>query len=404
MSNHTTCNSLCNFPKQSTPNSDELSKLKQWIREQTLSLGFSNCGFVNPHNPTFSEQLSHLQQRLTKGYHGEMYFLHENHDKRANPALLVEGTQIILSVCLNYLVQPPERKKIIDNDRPNNAIIARYARGRDYHKTMRGLLKTLAQRIEQHLIKHYPHLTDAFIFRPFADSAPIFEKAIAEQAGLGWTGKHTLLINQKSGSFFVLGELFLGLPLIADADEEKNNQQIPTINLEPNKITPVNRCGSCSACMDICPTNAIVSPNEIDARLCIPYLTIEHKGSIPIELRPKIGNRVFGCDDCQLICPWNKFAKMAVVDDFNPRHHLDNISLLEIWTWTENEFLKKTEGSPIRRTGFDNFMRNVAVALGNAPFNQTIIDKLQDKRPQLSENTQEHIDWAITQQWTKKPN
>ncbi len=368
----------------------DLYALKTWIQQQAVQLGFTDCGVVHPDNPIFAKQLTALQMWLAEGNHGEMAFFAQNHDKRANPALLVAGTQSIISVRLDYLVAKPPKRAVPDNDCPDKAIIARYARGRDYHKTMRGRLKTLANRIEEKLKKDYPHLAEGFVFRPFSDSAPIFERALAEQAGLGWTGKHTLLINRQTGSFFVLGELFTSLPLPAT---------IPTFK---------THCGTCTACIDICPTQAIrktTSGNyEVDARRCISYLTIELAGVIPLEFRKAIGNRVFGCDDCQLICPWNKFAKLAVLDDFNPKHGLDDSTLLELWAWDENEFLAKTEGSAIRRTGYENFMRNVAVALGNAPFNHTIIDKLREKRPTLSTNTQAHIDWAIHEQTLKQGN
>jgi epoxyqueuosine reductase len=369
---------------------NELNALKGWIKAQAKALGFADCGFVHPANPIFSKQLGALQTWLAQGKHGDMLFFEANHDKRANPALLVDRTQSIISVRLDYLVTPPPKRSVPDNERPNSAIIARYARGRDYHKTMRGLLKTLASLIQEKLTTDYPQYANDFVFRPFSDSAPIFERALAEQAGLGWTGKHTLLIHPQAGSFFVLGELFTSLPLAED------KKQIETIS---------SHCGSCRACIHVCPTHAIrktpTGHYDVDARLCISYLTIELDGKIPVELRPKIGNRIFGCDDCQLICPWNKFARLATIEDFNPRHRLDEVSLLELWAWDAQDFLTKTEGSPIRRTGYDNFMRNVAVALGNAPFNQAIIDKLQQKRPMLSENTQEHIDWATQQQLNK---
>lgn len=369
---------------------NELNALKGWIKAQAKALGFADCGFVHPANPIFSKQLYALQTWLSQGKHGDMLFFEDNHDKRANPALLVDKTQSIISVRLDYLVTPPPKRSVPDNERPNSAIIARYARGRDYHKTMRGLLKTLARLIQDKLTTDYPQYANDFVFRPFSDSAPIFERALAEQAGLGWTGKHTLLIHPQAGSFFVLGELFTSLPLAED------KKQIETT---------LSHCGSCRACIHVCPTHAIrktpTGHYDVDARLCISYLTIELDGKIPVELRPKIGNRIFGCDDCQLICPWNKFARLATVEDFNPRHRLDEVSLLELWAWDAQDFLTKTEGSPIRRTGYDNFMRNVAVALGNAPFSQAIIDKLQQKRPMLSENTQEHIDWAIQQQLNK---
>lgn len=369
---------------------NELNALKGWIKAQAKALGFADCGFVHPANPIFSKQLGALQTWLAQGKHGDMLFFEDNHDKRANPALLVDRTQSIISVRLDYLVTPPPKRSVPDNERPNSAIIARYARGRDYHKTMRGLLKTLAKLIQEKLTTDYPQYANNFVFRPFSDSAPIFERALAEQAGLGWTGKHTLLIHPQAGSFFVLGELFTSLPLAEDKKQIK---------------TTLSHCGSCRACIHVCPTHAIrktpTGHYDVDARLCISYLTIELDGKIPVELRPKIGNRIFGCDDCQLICPWNKFARLATIEDFNPRHRLDEVSLLELWAWDAQDFLTKTEGSPLRRTGYDNFMRNVAVALGNAPFSQAIIDKLQQKRPMLSENTQEHIDWATQQQLSK---
>ncbi|ELA08228.1 ferredoxin [Moraxella macacae 0408225] len=373
---------LDNSDNANLDNTNTLTILKHWIKEQALDLGFSDCGVVHPDNPIFPQQLAKLKQWLADGYHGNMNFFHENHDKRANPALLVAGTKSILSVRLDYLVTPPPKRSIPDNDYPNHAIIARYARGRDYHKIMRSRLKALALRIHDKLKTDYPQFADDFVFRPFSDSAPISERPLAEQAGLGWTGKHTLLINQKSGSFFVLGELFTSLPLPADSP-----------------VLP--HCGSCSACMDICPTGAIVGEQLVDARRCISYLTIELDSEIPLELRPKMGNKIFGCDDCQLVCPWNKFAKLAKIDDFNPRHNLDSSSLLDLWGWDNAIFLANTEGSPLRRTGYDNFMRNIAVALGNAPFDQNIVDKLKQKYPTLSENAQIHIDWAIKQQLAK---
>ena len=294
---------------------NELNALKGWIKAQAKALGFADCGFVHPANPIFVKQLDALQTWLAQGKHGDMLFFEDNHDKRANPALLVDRTQSIISVRLDYLVTPPPKRSVPDNERPDSAIIARYARGRDYHKTMRGLLKTLARLIQDKLTTDYPQYANDFVFRPFSDSAPIFERALAEQAGLGWTGKHTLLIHPQAGSFFVLGELFTSLPLAED------NKQIETIS---------SHCGSCRACIHVCPTHAIrktpTGHYDVDARLCISYLTIELDGKIPVELRPKIGNRIFGCDDCQLICPWNKFARLATIEDFNPRHRLDEVS------------------------------------------------------------------------------
>ncbi|AXY58450.1 tRNA epoxyqueuosine(34) reductase QueG [Acinetobacter chinensis] len=345
-------------------------ELKVWIKAQALQLGFADCVIARP---DAQAELPRFKEYLKRGYHGDMKFLEENLEKRANPALLVPGTRSIICVRMNYLVETPKPRYVPDE--PNNAIIARYARGRDYHKVMRGRLKTLAGLIKDR--------TGEFESRPFADSAPVFEKSLAENAGMGWTGKHTLLIHKKSGSFFVLGELFTSLDLPFD---------------EPATA----HCGSCTACIDICPTQAIVEPYMLDARKCIAYLTIEYKGIIPEELRRGIGNRVFGCDDCQLICPWNSFAKKASIDDFNPRHDLDRLTLLDLWHWDETTFLNCTEGSPIRRTGYQSFMRNIAIGLGNAPYSQQIIDALQHNRALHDDIVQIHIDWAIAEQLSKR--
>lgn len=344
--------------------------LKAWIKAQALELGFADCVIAKP---DAQAELPRFKEYLKRGYHGDMKFLEENLEKRADPTLLVPGTKSIICVRMNYLVETPKPRYVPDE--PNAAIIARYARGRDYHKTMRGRLKTLATKIREKV--------GDFESRPFADSAPIFEKSLAENAGMGWTGKHTLLIHKKSGSFFVLGELFTSLDLPFDSPATAH-------------------CGSCTACIDICPTQAIVEPYMLDARKCIAYLTIEFQGIIPEELRRGIGNRVFGCDDCQLICPWNSFAKKATIDDFNPRHGLDDVNLLDLWHWDETTFLACTEGSPLRRTGFQSFKRNIAIGLGNAPFSEQIVLALQTKNQQHDEIVQVHIDWAIQEQLTKK--
>ncbi|GEA65184.1 epoxyqueuosine reductase [Acinetobacter lwoffii] len=345
------------------------AELKAWIKAQALELGFSDCVIAKP---DAQAELVRLQEYLDRGYHGDMKFLEDNLEKRANPALLVPSTRSIICVRMDYLVEAPEPRYI--PYAPNSAIIARYARGRDYHKTMRGRLKTLATRIREKV--------GDFESRPFADSAPIFEKSLAESAGMGWTGKHTLLIHKTSGSFFVLGELFTSLELPFDEPATKH-------------------CGSCTACIDICPTQAIVEPYMLDARRCIAYLTIEYKGIIPEDLRRGIGNRVFGCDDCQLICPWNSFAQVTSVEDFQSRHGLDQVSLLDLWQWDEATFLSTTEGSPMRRTGYQSFMRNIAIGLGNAPFDGQIIQVLQQQRDQHDEIVQVHIDWAIQEQLAK---
>lgn len=356
--------------------------IKHWIKETAQSLGFADCGFLSVHHPLFVKQTEQLKQWLAKGYEAQLQFMHSNHHLRAHPEQLVEGAKTIISVRMDYLTQTPTPRTVTDNDYPNQGIIARYARGRDYHKTMRSRLKQLALKIEA-MLPEWRHLdigadTD-FIFRPFSDSAPIFERPIADAAGLGWTGKHTLLINKQAGSFFVLGELFMSLELPDD---------------EPVK----EHCGSCSACINICPTQAIVAPYELNASACISYLTIEHDGIIDEKYRRAIGNRIFGCDDCQLICPWNRYANLTPVEDFAPRHRLDSSSLLELWQWQEAEFMKKTEGSPLRRTGYVNFLRNIAIGLGNATANQETIEALQAKLGLHNTMLDEHIDWAIAEQ------
>ncbi|WP_201548760.1 tRNA epoxyqueuosine(34) reductase QueG [Psychrobacter fjordensis] len=359
--------------------------VKQWIKTQAQALGFADCGFLSVHHPLFAKQIVQLQQWLEKGYEGQLQFMHSNHELRANPEQLVDGARTIISVRMDYLTQAPKPRSVTDNDLPNQGIIARYARGRDYHKTMRSRLKQLALKIET-MLPEWQHLNIGserdFIFRPFSDSAPIFERPIADAAGLGWTGKHTLLINKQAGSFFVLGELFISLELPDD---------------QPIK----EYCGSCSACIDICPTQAIVAPYELNASACISYLTIEHKGTIDTKYRRAIGNRVFGCDDCQLICPWNRYANITPVEDFAPRHNLDSSSLLELWQWQEADFMKKTEGSPLRRTGYVSFLRNIAIGLGNANASTDTVAQLQSKLGVHNEILDEHILWAITEQQDK---
>lgn len=357
--------------------------IKTWIKDQALELGFADCGFLSVHHELFAEQTKRLQAWLAQDLHGSLHFLEENHHLRADPSLLVAGAKTIISVRMDYLQNAPEPRCISDNDRPNHAIIARYARGRDYHKTMRQRLKQLAKVIENELPNWHGlgvGAENAFVFRPFSDSAPIFERAIAEACGLGWAGKNTLLINRHGGSFFNLGELFVSLSLCDD------NASTHTKKL----------CGSCSACIDICPTRAIIAPHTLNAGACISYLTIEHKGVIDVKYRKAIGNRIFGCDDCQLICPWNKFAKLATISDYQARHGLDEIDLLTIWGWDENEFLQKTEGSPIRRTGYLGLMRNVAIALGNSQptDTQAVLSALQS-RLGTDSVLDEHIMWAI---------
>lgn len=291
--------------------------------------------------------------------------------KRSRPAELMPGTLRIISVRMDYL---PPGSRITENlTQPEKAYISRYALGRDYHKVIKQRLTLLANKITENV--------GSFGYRAFVDSAPVMEKPLAEKAGLGWIGKHTNLLNAKAGSWFFLGELYTDLPLPIDQ-------------------AATNHCGSCNACIDICPTQAIVGPYQLDARRCISYLTIENRGPIPEEFRSHIGNRIFGCDDCQLICPWNKFAKHTDEKDFQPRHGLANAELVELFLWNETEFLEKTSGSAIRRAGYEGWLRNIAVALGNAPSSPKIIAALQTRQYHPSELVREHVDWALAQHKT----
>lgn len=343
---------------------ETLQSLANQIKECAISLGFQQCGITGT---DLSAEADALQDWLDKGYQGEMGYLENNFDMRINPALLTEGTQRIICVRMNCLPPDTETIKILKN--PDQAYISRYTMGRDYHKVMRKKLTQLGKEITS--------LIGEFGYRPFVDSAPVLERPLARNSGLGWQGKHTLILNREAGSWFLLGELFVDLPLPIDP---------PYIE---------EHCGQCQACIDICPTQAIVAPYQLDARRCISYLTIELKGSIPEEFRPLIGNRIFGCDDCQLICPWNRFAQASDEKDFTPRHQLDNISLLELLEWDEATFLKRTEGSAIRRTGFSGWQRNIAVALGNSHGGDRVIlalNKLVDAGDSL---VSEHALWAL---------
>lgn len=309
-----------------------------------------------------------LQVWLAHKFHGEMAYMARNTDKRAHPHKLVPGTIRIITARLNYLPSDTQPLNLLKNKQ--KAYISRYALGRDYHKLIRKRLTKLAQKINQ--------VIGDFNYRAFADSAPVFEKPLAEKSGLGWMGKNTLILNKKAGSWFFLGTLYTDLPLPIDS--------------------PVaNHCGSCRACIDVCPTKAIIAPYQLNAKRCISYLTIENRGSIPLELRPLIGNRIFGCDDCQLICPWNKFAKFTDENDFLPRHQLNDRSLLELFNWNEPEFLKKTEGSAIRRTGYLGWLRNIAVALGNSQMTNEVVAALDAKKNHSSDLVVEHVIWALKQ-------
>ncbi len=334
--------------------------IKSWGRD----LGFQHIGIADT---DLSRHEAHLVRWLASGRHGDMDYMLRHGSRRTHPAELVPGTVRVISARMDYWpgAATPIQEIL---EEPARAFVSRYALGRDYHKLMRSRLQKLADRVATRV--------GSFGYRVFTDSAPVLEKALAEKAGLGWIGKHTNLIDAKTGSWFFLGELFTDLPLPPD---------------EPAS----NHCGSCRACLDICPTKAIVAPYELDARRCISYLTIELRGSIPEELRPLIGNRIYGCDDCQLVCPWNKFARPTPEPDFAPRHGLDAATLIELFRWSETEFLTYTEGSAIRRIGYDCWLRNIAVALGNAPHSEAVITALRAGLPAASALVAEHIHWAL---------
>ena len=319
-----------------------------------------------------NEASDHFKAWLKHGFHGSMGYMAQNLDKRAHPAKLHPGTVRIITVRLDYLPQDDHTTKTLQQK--NQAYIARYALGRDYHKVIRKKLTQLAKLIEQRI--------GPFGYRAFTDSAPILERALAANSGLGWIGKNTMLINRKAGSWFFLGELYTDLPLPTD---ERTSAH----------------CGSCSACISICPTKAIVAPYQLDARKCISYLTIENKGSIPIQYRKAMSNRIFGCDDCQIICPWNKFAKHTNETDFKPRHQFNHIELLTLFNWDETTFLNNTAGSAIRRTGYTGWLRNIAVALGNAPRSKNIITALKKRLSHPNEIVVEHVKWALVEQQKK---
>ena len=341
------------------------------IRRWGEELGFQQVGFSDI-------DLRQAEQRLTdwldKQYHGEMSYMSRHGSKRSRPELLVPGTMSVITARMDYLTDDQENAKAL-LDHPSKAYVSRYAVGRDYHKVLRGRLRALAKRIEEKIgpLGH----------RIFVDSAPVLEKPLAEKAGLGWIGKHTNLINRDAGSWFFLGELYTDIELPVDEPE-------PT------------HCGTCRACIDVCPTGAIVGPYELDARRCISYLTIELKNEIPVEHRKHIGNRIYGCDDCQLFCPWNKFAVKSNEADFKPRHDLDDSDLAELFLWTEEEWLSNTEGSAIRRIGYEQWLRNIAVALGNADERDRAITALKFRQNCGSQLVKEHVQWALDEQLKKK--
>lgn len=342
-------------------------QIKNWGRE----LGFQQVAITDT---DLADAGADFQAWLDKGYQGEMQWLGQNVDKRLHPELLVDNAMRVISVRMDYLPGDTQQIHVLKNS--SKAYISRYALGRDYHKLIRKRLAVLAERIA----KEAEAFADDISQRPFVDSAPVLERPLAAKAGLGWVGKHTLVLHEKAGSWFFLGEILTSLPLPLDNDRQEN------------------RCGDCTACLKVCPTDAFPQPYQLDARRCISYLTIENKGPIPEEFREPIGNRVFGCDDCQAICPWNKYAKPTDEQDFRPRHNLDNSDLLDLFNWDEATFLKNTEGSPIRRIGYELWLRNLSVGLGNAPSSDAVVAGLNAKRGKISDLVDEHIDWALAQQ------
>ena len=294
--------------------------------------------------------------------------MHKHGEKRYNPAKLVPNTISIISVRMDYMGDHETTLAQLKNK--SHAYVARYALGRDYHKVIKKRLNRFAKAIEQ--------IIGPMGYRAFVDSAPVMERAIAEKAGLGWIGKNTCVINKKAGSWFFLGEIYTDIPLMSDEAEK-------------------NHCGKCNLCIDVCPTKAIVAPFRLDARKCLSYLTIENKGPIPIEYRKALGNRIYGCDDCQLCCPWNRFAKETIEIDFKPRHQLDSVDLITCFLWSEHEYQEKTVGSAIKRCSYEAWQRNVAVALGNAPTSIEVVEALLTQRENSSSMVLEHIDWALDQ-------
>jgi epoxyqueuosine reductase len=350
-----------------------LEQLREWAR----SLGFSQIGVADV---DLSDAESGLLQWLANGFHGSMGYMAAHGVKRARPAELVPGTVRVITARMDYLPQQmPEGWQAVEWQHladPAHAALSMYARGRDYHKVLRSRLQKLADQLAEAL--------GPFGHRVFTDSAPVLEVELASKSGIGWRGKHTLVLNRDGGSMFFLGEIYvdLALPLTDPAQAH---------------------CGSCSACIDICPTAAIVAPYRLDARRCISYLTIEEPGPIPVELRPLIGNRIYGCDDCQLACPWNKYARRSALPDFDVRDSVGDATLLQLWAWTEAEFLRHTEGSAIRRIGHERWQRNLAIAMGNALRSDAAeVDRDQIRaallhgREACSELVREHVDWALT--------
>ncbi|EKF75951.1 (Fe-S)-binding protein [Alcanivorax hongdengensis A-11-3] len=345
----------------------DLVELKQQIQQWGRELGFQQIGVADIDLADAEQQ---LKDWLANGYQGDMDWMAAHGNKRSRPAELEPGTLRVISARMDYL--PPDTQPVKILQQKDKAYVSRYALGRDYHKLIRKRLAQLGARIRE-------AVADSELARAFVDSAPVMEKPLAAKAGLGWQGKHTLLLNREAGSWFFLGEIYTDLPLPVDAPGE-------------------DHCGKCRACITVCPTDAIVAPYQLDARRCISYLTIEHDGSIPEDLREGIGNRIFGCDDCQLMCPWNRYSQHSGESDFHPRHGLGDSDLVTLFGWSEAQFLERTAGSAIRRAGYHKWLRNIAVALGNAPYSEDIVAALKARSEYPDETVREHVAWALKKQ------
>lgn len=345
---------------------EQLQQMKSKILHFAQQLGFQDARVSDT---VTGDYFTRFKDWVEQQYHGDMSFLERNQDMRQSPAKLHPNTLRVISLRYDYLPENAGFTKPLKDKALAN--VSRYALGRDYHKLIRKKLNMLCQQLSQKF-----QLDDEFDYRVFVDSAPVLETSFAEKSGLGWKGKHSLIINKNAGSWFFLGEIFINIPLPIDESVE-------------------NLCGNCTACISLCPTDAIIDNKTIDATRCISYLTIENKGAIPEELRPKMGNRIYGCDDCQLACPWNRYAAISAEKDFQARHNLDSIDLLSLWQWNENEFNDNFQGSPIRRIGYQNWLRNLAVALGNSDYQEETIIALQSKKAVANNMVNEHIDWAI---------
>ena len=354
-----------------TQEQQRLADLVALLKSEARALGFQQLGIADT---DLDSERAYLERWIALERHGDMHYMERHGRLRSTPGDLVPGTIRVIAVRMDYFPEPQDDARRC-LEQPERAYIARYALGRDYHKLMRRRLQKLAAWLERQV--------GDLSYRVFVDSAPVLERALARKAGLGWIGKHTNLLDRHSGSWFLLGEIYTDLPLPCDSPTSEH-------------------CGSCRACIDVCPTGAIVGPQELDARRCISYLTIEQKGAIPVEFRRAIGNRIFGCDDCQLVCPWNRYARLTGEDDFRPRHGLDAARLVDLFAWTESDWSARTAGSALRRPGFEGWRRNIAVALGNAPPGPEVTAALERGAGDPSPLVREHVDWARAEQAQKR--